>query len=80
MRVMLLMGTPFLILRHSDDSRIFGEGVVTPPLSDFECPRKTLCVHLIIGWGEHPPSTFFGEFKCQAQKPCEYIHVTLSAC
>ena len=48
MRVMLLMvATPFLILRHSDgieydvtDFRIFGEGGVTLPLSDFECPRK----------------------------------------
>ena len=70
MRVMLLMVvTSFLILRHSDDSHIFGEGIVTPPISDFECPRKTICVHLIIGWCEHPPSTFTGESQCRAQNP-----------
>ena len=68
MRVMLLMVvTPFLILRHSDDFRIFGEGIVTLPISNFECPRKTLCAHLIIGWCEHPPSSFIREFECQAQ-------------
>ena len=70
MRVMLLMVvTPFLILRRSDDSRIFGEGIVTSLISDFKCPRKTLCAHLIIGWCEHPPSSFIGEFECQAQNP-----------
>ena len=41
MRVMLLMVvSAFLILRHSDDSRFFDEGVVTSPLSDFECPAQ----------------------------------------
>ena len=39
------------------------------PFQIFECPRKTLCAHLIIGWCEHPPSTFIGEFECQAQNP-----------
>ena len=47
----------------------FGEGNVTSPISDFEYLRKTLCVHLILGWCEHPPSTFTREFQCQAQNP-----------
>ena len=75
MKVMLiLVVTPFLILRHSDDSHIFGKGIITPPLSDFECPRKTLCAHLIIGWGEHPPPIFPEKFECQAQNPVSTYH------
>ena len=40
------------------------------PFTFLNARAKTICVHIIIGWGEHPPSTFFRRIRMSSAKPC----------
>ena len=68
MRVMLLMVvTPFHILRHNDEFRIFWRGCRHPPHFRFRMPAQTSMRASRVG--EHPSPTFSGESECRVQNP-----------